>query len=228
MSTFARRIPRPSVALVVAFAALFTALGGTGYAALKITGAMVTNSSLTGVDVKNRSLGPQEIKPNTLGGNQINESMLGTVPNAEHANTADNASNAQNAAKAADADAVGGIPAAELMIKVPRAFEANIAGQTNFPNGSTLGTLPEVPAGTHVVMARLAYHNPGVAGAETCSLVVPGANDSVTFTVGAGETEAITLQEVVTSNAVFMPSVACTSDGTDDVGGGSIIAIRVD
>ena len=29
-----RRIPRPSAAFVVAFAALFTALSGTGYAAL--------------------------------------------------------------------------------------------------------------------------------------------------------------------------------------------------
>ena len=32
----------------MAFAALFTALGGTSYAALKITGANVANGTLTG------------------------------------------------------------------------------------------------------------------------------------------------------------------------------------
>jgi hypothetical protein len=217
-----RRVPRPSAALVVAFAALFTALGGTGYAALKITGKNVANSSLTGLDVRNKSLGPQEIKPDGLGGAQINESALGAVPSAQHAATADTAT------KALDADKVGGIPAAELMTKVPRAHEANISAYENFPNGSILGTLPDVQPGTYVVMAQLDYFNPGVLGAETCTLHVPGFNDTTTFAVGAGESEAITLQEVVTSDTVFMPSVSCTSDGTDDAEGGSIIAIRLD
>jgi hypothetical protein len=222
MLALSRRIPRPSTALVVAFAALFTALGGTGYAALKITGKNVANSSLTGLDVKNKSLGPQEVKPDSLGGDQISEAALGTVPSAQHAATADAAT------KALDADKVGGLAPTDLMLSKPRAYEANIASTTNFPNGSTLGTLPDVPPGTYVVMARLAYHNPGVTGAEWCTLHVPGSDDDVSFTVGASESEAITLQEVVTSVSVFMPSVSCSSDGTDDTDGGSIIAIRVD
>jgi hypothetical protein len=223
MLALSRRIPRPSVALVVAFAALFTALGGTGYAALKITGKNVANSSLTGLDVKNKSLGPQELKPDSLGGAQINESILGIVPSAQHAATADVAT------KALDADKVGGIPAAELMTQKTRAYEATILAVNNFPNGSTLASLPNLPAGTYVVTARLNYHNPGAVGAESCTLQVPGSDDISSFTVGAGETETVSLQEVVSSGSVFMPTVSCTSDGSDDiVGNGSLIALRVD
>jgi hypothetical protein len=229
LTALPRRIPRPSPALLVAIVALFMALGGTSYAALKITGKNVENSSLTGSDVKNKSLEEKELEPDTLTGSRIKESTLGTVPEAQHAANADNAINAQTAAKAADADKVGGLAPADLMLSRPRAYEANIAANDNFPNGSTLVNLPNVPAGTYILMARLSYYNPGATGAESCTLDVPGSNDITSFTVGGGETEAITLQEVVTSDSVFMPTVSCTSDGTDDVdGGGSIIAIRVD
>jgi hypothetical protein len=60
------RAGRPSPALVIALVALFVSLGGTGYAAVKITGRNVKDSSLTGKDVKNRSLGAQELKRDVL------------------------------------------------------------------------------------------------------------------------------------------------------------------
>ena len=229
MPTLARRIPRPSAALVVAFAALFAALGGTGYAAAKVTGAMIANSTITGADVKNKSLGAKEHKPDSLGGGQINEAALGTVPNAVHAANADNAIHAQTAAKATDADTVGGIPAASLMISKPRGYETNIPETLNFASGSPLDTLPDLPPGTYVVTARLNYHNPGVDGQESCTLDVPGSNDVSTFTVESGDTEAITLQEMTISDSQFGPFVHCTGDGTDDLEGvGSIIAVRLD
>jgi hypothetical protein len=163
-----RRIPRPSVALVVAFAALFAALGGTGYAALKITGKNIVNGTVTGADVDNKSLGGKELKPDTLDGDQIKESALGTVPDATHAASADSAISAQTAAKAADADAVGGIPAAQLMTVKTRAYEGTIAQQDDFPSGAHLRTLTDLPAGTYLVTARLTYANPG-AGAQASS-----------------------------------------------------------
>ena len=46
----------PSPSMAVALTALFVALGGTGYAALTITGKNVMNSSLTGRDIKNNSV----------------------------------------------------------------------------------------------------------------------------------------------------------------------------
>ncbi|MET0769563.1 MAG: hypothetical protein ABW081_06610, partial [Solirubrobacteraceae bacterium] len=188
----------------MAIVALFMALGGTSYAALKITGKNVANSSLTGLDVKNKSLGPIELKPDSLTGDQINESALGAVPEALHAVNADNA---QMAAKAADADTVGGIPAAQLMTTKTRASEAAISSAINFASGTTRGTLTDLPAGTYVVMARLNYYNPGAVGEESCTLDVPGANDVASFTAGTGESEAITLQEVVESDSLFMATV---------------------
>jgi hypothetical protein len=227
--TLTRRIPRPSVALGVAFVALFAALGGTGYAALKITGKEIANGTVTGADVENKSLGSKELKPDTLGGDQIKESALGTVPEAAHAAGADNAINAQTAAKAADADAVGGIPAAQLMTVKTRAYETTIPAVADFPSGATLRTLSDLPPGTYVVTARLSYHNPGASGQESCTLEVPGSNDVATFTVEAVDTETISLTEVTSSGSVFGASVNCTSDGTDDLEGtGTIVALRVD
>jgi hypothetical protein len=51
-----RRMYRPSPSMLVALIALFVALGGTGYSALRITGKNVKDSSLTGRDVKNGSI----------------------------------------------------------------------------------------------------------------------------------------------------------------------------
>jgi hypothetical protein len=224
-----RRVPRPSVALVVAFVALFAALGGTGYAALKITGKEVVNGTLTGADVDDKSLAGKELKPDTLGGGQIKESALGTVPDATHAANADSAINAQTAAKATDADKLGGLAPGDFMLNKPRAFETGIGAATDFPTGSPRATLTDLPAGTYLVTARLGYYNPGVAGEESCTLEVPGSDDTAQFTTAGGTTEQVTLAEVVVSESLFMATVHCTSDGSDDIdGNGSIIAVRVD
>lgn len=58
---------------VMATIAVFIALGGSSYAAIKVTGRNVKNSSLTYKD----------LKKNTLGGSRIKETRLGTVPRAK-------------------------------------------------------------------------------------------------------------------------------------------------
>ena len=224
-----RRIPRPSAALLVAFVALFTALSGTGYAALLITGANVANGSLTGVDIENKSLGGKEMKADTLKGSQIKESSLGTVPSATHAATADSATNATNADKAADADKLDGIDSTGLMTVKPRVFETNYDTNDNFGDNATLGTLANLEGGQYLVTAKLTYDNDGAFEQETCTLHVPGSNDSSTFQLGVGESETITLQEGVSVGSMWAASVSCTADPNDDmIGPLSIIAIRVD
>ncbi|MCA1699909.1 MAG: hypothetical protein LC790_13805 [Actinobacteria bacterium] len=89
-----------SYANVVSTLCLFILLGGVGYAAATITGRDVKNSSLTWRDLKR----------NTLGGSRIKESRLGRVP------------------RAANADRVGGLGAAQLLVRCP-------AG--TFPAGGT-------------------------------------------------------------------------------------------
>jgi hypothetical protein len=66
---------RPSHAVVVAYLALFVALGGSSYAAITITGKNVKNSSLTGKDVKNNSLTGSDVK-NIKSGDVSDHSLL--------------------------------------------------------------------------------------------------------------------------------------------------------
>ncbi|HZV73412.1 MAG TPA: hypothetical protein VFF79_06830, partial [Conexibacter sp.] len=90
-STFTVR--RPSASLVVALVALFVALGGTGYAAV----------TLSGRDIQKHSIPANRIVPNSLTGNQINESKLGPVPAARRALTAETAATATTATSADNA-----------------------------------------------------------------------------------------------------------------------------
>ena len=100
-----------SYANVVATAALFIALGGTSYAALKIGSDDVTNNSLRsedvrndtlrGRDIRNRSLQARDLRRNSLGSGAIKETALGTVPNA------------------ADAERLGGATAQDLKVSCP-------------------------------------------------------------------------------------------------------------
>jgi hypothetical protein len=71
------KVPRPRItyANVVATLALFVALGGSSYAALKISGKDIQKHTITG----------QNIKRNSLGRLQIKESSLSAVPHALNA-----------------------------------------------------------------------------------------------------------------------------------------------
>ena len=107
---------RPSPAFVLSLIALFVALGGTGYAALKLpknsVGAkQLKKNAVTSSKVKNHSLTGADIKAGSISGSNIALSGLGTVPNASNAANAANAAHAasaDNAAHATNADTVGG------------------------------------------------------------------------------------------------------------------------
>src|SRR4051794_40579339 len=80
-----------SYANVMATLAVFIALGGSSYAALKLTGHDIRDGSLTGRD----------LKPNSVGGKRIRESRLGTVP------------------RARNAERLGGLRAEQLLVRCP-------------------------------------------------------------------------------------------------------------
>jgi hypothetical protein len=110
-----RQLKWPSPSTAVALLALFVALGGTSYAAVKIngksikggtiTGNKLKGKTLTGGKLKNKSLTGGKFRGDTLTGRQIKESTLGTVPSAAVATSA------------ATANGVAGATAAEF---VPR------------------------------------------------------------------------------------------------------------
>jgi hypothetical protein len=189
-----RSIRRPSASMIVSCVALFAALGGSSYAAVKITGKEIANHTIRGVDVKKRSLGPATLKLDSLGGDQINESALGTVPNA---------------------DTLDGLDSTAFMKTTQRVFEVTSDTVNNFASDATLAQLPAVPAGSYLVTAKLTYDNDGAGGeSETCTLEVPGANDETQLY--PENTDVVMLQKAVTAGTAFDATLSCTGDGTDD------------
>jgi hypothetical protein len=92
---------RLTYANVMATVAVFIALGGSSYAALQIDSGDIANNSVRGVDVRNRTLSDRDVKRNGLTGRSIRESRLGRVP------------------RAREADRLGGMTAADLVVRCP-------------------------------------------------------------------------------------------------------------
>ena len=92
---------RLTYANVMATIAVFIALGGSSYAALQIDSGEIANNSVRSVDVRNRTLSDRDVKRNGLTGRSIRESRLDRVPHAR------------------EADRLGGMTAADLLLKCP-------------------------------------------------------------------------------------------------------------
>lgn len=109
-----RGLRRQGPALVVAALALVAALGGTVYAAGKISGRSIKVKSLPGNRLAIGSVPGNRLKPGALRGDQlapgsitgiqIDASTLGQVPSAVHAETADSARDSETALQAANAE----------------------------------------------------------------------------------------------------------------------------
>jgi hypothetical protein len=113
--------PKLTYANVMATIAVFIALGGSGYAALRIPRNSVGSRQLQRHAVTNSKIAPgavsaSRVKPNTLAGAEINEAGLGQVPSAARA---DHAGSADSAATAADAATLNGVTASQLKLSCP-------------------------------------------------------------------------------------------------------------
>lgn len=65
---------------VVAYLALFVALGGTSaYAANQFTGADIVNSSLTGADIQDQSIENRDLARNSIGSGMIRDGKVGNA-----------------------------------------------------------------------------------------------------------------------------------------------------
>jgi hypothetical protein len=98
--------PRLTFANVVSVIALFVALGGASYAAVKLPKNSVGTKQL-----KKNSVNGAKVKDNSLTGSDIDEATLGVVPTATQAN------NAAQASQALNAQSLGGVPAAQFYSK---------------------------------------------------------------------------------------------------------------
>lgn len=80
-----RRQVLPSLSLVVSLLALVVAMGGAGYAAVKINGADIKANSIPGKALEARAVKGPKIAVDGVTGKNVKESSLGQVPSAAEA-----------------------------------------------------------------------------------------------------------------------------------------------
>lgn len=142
MGSLRFRLPSPSMA--VALLALFVALGGSSYAALRVNSKQIVNNSVRSKDLRNNDVRAIDVRKDSLTGADIDEARLGTVPRAESANsaaTATSATTATTAGTAADASALGGIaPSGYVTTPTEATRIIGTAGNPDFaPGWANLG-----------------------------------------------------------------------------------------
>jgi len=115
--------------MAVALLALFVALGGSSYAALRVSSKQIVNNSVRSKDLRNNDVRSKDVRNNGLTGADIDEAKLGTVPSANSASTAANAANA---------DALGGIgPSGFVHTPTEPTRFVGTPGNPDFENGNT-------------------------------------------------------------------------------------------
>jgi hypothetical protein len=94
--------PKLSYSNVMATIAVFIALGGASYAAMKLPknsvgSKQIKKNAVSSAKIKNGAVTAAKVRSGALTGAQINASTLGTVPSAVHAQDAQTARSAQTA-----------------------------------------------------------------------------------------------------------------------------------
>jgi hypothetical protein len=166
----ARIRPRLTYANVVATIALFVALGGSSFAAVKLTSG----------DIKNRSIKRVDLKKNTLTGKEIREARLRTVPRARSADSAQNAftaTNSQNADLAKNSETLAG--------QAPGVFERSSRMQFG-----SAATSPAPPAGQEPSVVSWPELGVSVAAADPAGCG-SGPNLALVSTRGSGHPQLV-------------------------------------
>jgi hypothetical protein len=231
MSHIASR--RPSASLVVAFVALFVALGGVGYAAATIGSAAIVDNSIKSKDVRNGDLRGKDVRTDTLKGADVDESTLGQVPSAANADNAATAANATNAANAATADTVGGIGADALT--VGRSDLGSCEPGTAFADCASV-TLSMPRAGRVLLNSGGQWHSDNPAGTSVrglCRINLDGSAFSNPTEEGSLSQQTDGNQEQALSAITLVTGVLPAGDHTfvvacsDDVGDMDFTDVRL-
>ena len=175
-------MPRISHGTVVAYLALFVALGGVGYAAAtgSIDSREIKNSTIRTKDLRNNEVRGADIRRDTVKGTDVDESSLGRVA---QAGTADSAGNA---------GALNGLRADQL-VRTARADKANVLAANT--SGQMLTTTITAPGpGFLTIIASVEAIYPGSGSDQVeCFLEVNGGklenSERVLQISGDAETE---------------------------------------
>jgi phage-related protein len=167
---------RPSPSTAIAAVALFAALGGSSYAAVKVAGKDIRNGTVASKDVKDGSLTGADVQDDSLTGADLNESTLGQVPSANSANSANTANKANSADTATTANsattattangvAANGVDTAAIQdnaVTSPKLGGSSVTASklanttdgittTSIPAGGTLNVTATCPAGGQAI-----------------------------------------------------------------------------
>lgn len=191
--------PRLTYANVMATIAVFVALGGSGYAGVRINGRDIKNGSIGGKKLGNRTITGRKIKRDTVTGANVKEATLGRVPSAANAAALGGSSLAQVRA-GIDAAAFGGTPrsgfysSADVDARLPVTAEKRSTGEQGFTAASPIDrmsvTLTAPRAGFALVVASGEIHpNALVPASHQCTAEmsvsqIPQVGRSVTFDAG--------------------------------------------
>jgi len=181
------RIRHPRHATVIAYLALFVALGGTGYAAVKINGSNLVNNSVAG----------KKLKRNTIGAREVNEAKLGTVRSAttaSSATTAGSAATAGHATTAGQATTAGHATSSGFASRAGEATKAETAASASQAANATLldGLAPEDFLSADTILR-------GVAPLVTPAQLI--GDPELGFAVNSVGTDGDALYEVVVVNS---------------------------
>jgi hypothetical protein len=206
MNVFGSLRRRLTYANVMSTVAVFLAIGGGAYAAVKLPRnsvgkSQIKNGAVTHRKLARRAVTGSNVAHNSLTGVQIKESTLGTVPNARHASTADTATNASHASSADAAQTLA----------APEAFHGvGAAGQPGFQHSWTNhGFSADEPAGFY-------KDHEGIVHLQ--GQVVAGAPGTTIFQLPAGDRPD-------SGKLLRVPAAACDClEPLTDPQGGTVVA----
>ena len=197
----------PSPALAVALLALFVALGGTGYAALKLPKNSVSSKQIRKGAVRNA-----DIASNAVTGAKVKRGSLddtdfkaGALPKGPQGS--------QGASGAAGSPAVGALLGRGVNVPAGTQFLApsgQLAANANENNVSSFTPNATMTASALAVTLTVAT---GLADTRTFTLRVGNADTALTCTVPAGNTGCTSSQSVTIPGGSLI-SIGSTSTGT--------------
>jgi len=213
-----RSFGRPQPATIISFLALFVALSGVSYAAVKLPKnsvgtTQIKKNGVTASDIKKNSITGDKVKDQSLTGADINASSLGTVA------TATNAENATNAANATTAASVNGVTIKRISYHAASGAagsifyeegglqltgSCNVSGETSIFAKTTIA---------HSMLYSAISRPPNLTTVAEDSFFEPGTTidlgtagtakiGSIVFTVPDGTTTAISFLSKATSGAL--------------------------
>ncbi len=199
---------------VTSLIALFVALGGTSYAALRITGKNVKNSSLTGADVRNSSLTSSDIKNRSLLARDFKAGQLAAAAQGAKGDKGDKGSPGTNGT-----NGTNGTPAFGALLgrgngapATPSFFAPSGQSTANANQNNVSAFTPNatMTAGDLAVTLTVAT---GLADTRTFTVQVGNAPTALSCTVPGGNTGCTSTQSISIPPGSLI-AIASTSTGT--------------